>query len=703
MIRRQPTVCVTYVVLMVFALALTPLLAPGQPGEPLLGGVERLRASDGRDISGHGQSGIVGAWLDREVAIVVTGDDGQPVVGAPVHFVLVRQPAKAKEARVEPSMARTDTDGVAKSRLRLGTKPGSYVLTATTPDMAGRPASIEVDAKGATWLVFLVFALLGGLAIFLYGMGLMSEGMKKAAGDQMRSILGVLTNVRIVGVLVGAFVTVVIQSSSATTVMLVGFVDAQLMSLAQSLGVILGADIGTTITAQLIAFKVTHYALLVVAAGFLVLFLAKSDTYRAVGEALLGFGLVFFGIHVMSEAMYPFRTYRPFIEFLLTLRNPILGILVGAAFTALIQSSSAFTGILIALSQQGLLSLEAGIPLLFGANIGTCVTAALASLGSSREAKRVAVAHTLFKVGGVLLFVWFIGPLATVVRWLSPDVAEGVSGIAANAATVPRQIANTHTLFNVGMAIIFFPFVPAMARLVEWVMPDRVEQEAESADPNVVVPQYLDRGLLTTPVLAIEQARREILRMAEFARGMLMDVMPAFLTNDMETAGEILRRDNRIDSLQRATTLYLTQVAQQDLTLPQSQRVIQLLHVATELEHIGDVIEKDLVSLVMKKAEGQIDFSPEGREELVEYHERIVDSYDNAIEAFQSDDALKAQLVATMKPQLVALERIYRQTHYDRLTEELSQSVESSQIHLDLLDGLRRVNSYSESIATALL
>lgn len=604
---------------------------------------------------------------------------------------------------MDPSVAFTDQDGVARARLRLGSKPGSYVVTATTPENAGRPTSLEVDAKTSAWLVFLMFTLLGGLAIFLYGMNLMSDGMKKAAGDKMRSILGVLTNVRVVGVLVGAFVTVVIQSSSATTVMLVGFVDAQLMSLAQSLGVILGADIGTTITAQLIAFKITHYALLVVALGFLVLVLAKTDTYRAMGEALLGFGLVFFGIHVMSEAMYPFRSYQPFIDFLLTLKNPLLGILIGAAFTALIQSSSAFTGILIALAQQGLLSLEAGIPLLFGANIGTCITAALASFGSSREAKRVAAAHALFKVGGVLMFVWFIGPLAAVVRWLSPEASAGLTGVAANAVAVPRQIANTHTIFNVGMAIIFFPLVPLMARLVEWLMPDRPGPPAGAEDSDVTVPQYLDGALLSTPVLAIEQARREILRMAEAARGMLIDVMPAFLTNDMERATEILRRDNQVDSLQREITLYLTHIAQQDLILPQSGRVIQLLHVTTELEHIGDVIEKDLVPLVEKKAHGHLEFSPAGRQELVEYHDLIVDSFDKAIAAFQSDDAALAQVVATMKPQLVALERVYRQTHYTRLTEELPESVESSQIHLDLLDGLRRVSSYSESIATAVL
>ena len=412
---------------------------------------------------------------------------------------------------------------------------------------------------------------------------------------------------------------------------------------------------------------------------------------------------MFFGIHVMSETMYPFRSYQPFIEFLLTLKNPLVGILVGTAFTALIQSSSAFTGILIALASQGLLSLEAGIPLLFGANVGTCITAILSSLGSSREAKRVAAAHTLFKVGGVLIFVWFIGPLASLVRTISPDAPAGLNEMAANAAIVPRQIANTHTLFNVGVTIIFFPFVSLMAHLVEWFMPDKPQEVTEEvAAAPALVTRYLDPRLLSTPVLAIEQARREILPMAEVVRGMLADIMPAFVANDTNTAKDILQRDNQVDFLHRQTADYLTQINRSNLSLQQSERTEQLLHVTTELEHIGDVIEKNLVALLVKKAEGNIAFSEEGRDELIQYHQRVLASYDDAIKAFTDDDVALAQSVATTKPELVQLEHIYRRTHYDRLSRGLRESVNSSQIHLDLIDYLRRINSYSESIASIL-
>jgi phosphate:Na+ symporter len=277
--------------------------------------------------------------------------------------------------------------------------------------------------------------------------------------------------------------------------MLVSFVQAQLMTFAQSLGIILGADIGTTITAQLIAFKLTDYALIVIGIGFGMMFLFKSKKLKNIGEAILGFGLLFFGMWIMSDAMAPLRTYEPFINILLQLENPLLGILVGTAFTALIQSSSAFTGIIIVLGSQGLITLEAAIPLLFGANIGTSITAALASINTGREAKRVALAHTLFKVLGVLLFVWWIPSYAEIIRMISPDGAEGLSGAAQLADVVPRQIANAHTIFNVALTIIFLPFTVQAAAFIYKLLPDKAEPEEEGEFKT----KYLEDSLVSTP------------------------------------------------------------------------------------------------------------------------------------------------------------------------------------------------------------
>ena len=282
----------------------------------------------------------------------------------------------------------------------------------------GKALYAASSSQDISWMM-LIFGLFGGLALFLFGMELMSEGMKKTAGNQMRTILGALTRNRVIALFCGAFVTMVIQSSSATTVMLVSFVQAGLMTFAQSMGVILGADIGTTITAQMIAFKLTDYALLMIAIGFIVRMLGKTDNVKNIGEAILGFGVLFFGMKMMSDAMKPLRTYAEFINLLKGLENPILGILVGAAFTALVQSSSAFTGVIIVLAQQNLITLDAGIPMVFGANIGTCVTAGLASIGTSRDAKRVALAHVLFKIAGVFLFIFWIPYFADLIRMLA--------------------------------------------------------------------------------------------------------------------------------------------------------------------------------------------------------------------------------------------------------------------------------------------
>jgi len=364
---------------------------------------------------------------------------------------------------------------------------------------------------------FMIIGLFGGLALFLYGMEKMSEGMKKSAGSKMRSILEALTKNRFIAFIVGAFVTMVIQSSSATTVMLVSFVQAELMVFAQAMGVILGADIGTTITAQLIAFKLTDYALLMIVIGFIIRMIGKTDQVKHIGEAILGFGILFFGMKLMSDAMKPLRTYPEFINLMKGLENPLTGLLIGTVFTALIQSSSAFTGIVIVLAQQQLITLEAGIPLIFGANIGTCVTAGLASIGTSRDAKRVALAHVLFKIAGVLLFIFWI-----------PFFADIIRNIAAkfNSDTA-RQIANAHTIFNVSLGLIFLPFTAIFAKYILRILPDK--EEEKGIKPAT---WHLDDSMISTPEFAINLARTEISRMAKLLGRMMRAVIVPFISKE---------------------------------------------------------------------------------------------------------------------------------------------------------------------------
>lgn len=361
--------------------------------------------------------------------------------------------------------------------------------------------------------VLLVGGLIGGLAIFLLGMEQMTEALKLVAGDRLRGLLVKLTKNRFMGLLTGAGITAVIQSSSITTVMAVGFISAGLMTFTQSIGVIVGANIGTTITAQIIAFKVTTYALYAVAIGFAITFFSKIGSRRAWGTALLGLGLVFLGMTLMGEAMSPLRESEAFISAMIALENPLLGVAVGAVFTAVVQSSSATTGIVIVLAQQGLISLETGIALVLGANVGTSVTALLASIGKPREALRASVAHTLFNVGGVIIWIPFIGLLASTVMSIGGDTA--------------REIANAHTVFNIFNALLILAITPQFARFIERIVPDRPD-----AVEAALKAKYLDKAFVSTPSLAIDRARLELLRMADRVRAMLAEGVPAAISGD---------------------------------------------------------------------------------------------------------------------------------------------------------------------------
>ena len=457
----------------------------------------------------------------------------------------------------------------------------------------------------------LTISLLGGLTLFLFGMEMMSDGMKKTAGNKMRTILAALTRNRVIALICGAFVTMVIQSSSATTVMLVSFVQAGLMSFTQSMGVILGADIGTTITAQMIAFKLTDYALLMVAIGFLIRMFGKDQNIKNIGDAILGFGILFFGMKLMSDAMKPLRTHAEFISMLKGLENPILGVLLAAAFTALIQSSSAFTGIIIVLAQQNLITLEAGIPMVLGANVGTCVTAGLASIGTSREAKRVALAHVTFKLMGVLLFIFWIPSFANLIRGLATQFDSGTA----------RQIANAHTIFNVGLGLFFLPFTGLFARLILKILPEK-----EAVSDLKPVTWHLDDAVLTTPAMALDLARTEVARMAKLLRRMLRAVIVPFFTNEpqedeyfppLSLVDGINMREDKLDFLEEKISQYLIKISQENPTSNQAKEIFAMMSIVSDIENIGDLISRNLLPLIIKKKSLEMDFSEEGHEEIM--------------------------------------------------------------------------------------
>ena len=363
------------------------------------------------------------------------------------------------------------------------------------------------DKQEISWL-HLFLNLFGGLALFLFGLEQLSEGLKKAAGEAMQSMLSKLTTNRITGAITGASVTAILNSSSVTTVLVVGFVSAGIMTLQQSVGIIMGANIGSTMTAQILAFNISQYSLLPVAAGFYMLFTAKRDVVKNWGMMLMGIGLVFFGMGLMGEAMYPLRSYEPFLEVLERMENPLLGIIAGACFTALVQSSAATVGIAIAMASGGLLSLTSGIGLALGANIGTCVTALMAAIGKPPEAVRAAVVHITFNIIGVLIWLPFITVLADIAVSVSPVSSELV-GKARVAAEVPRQIANANTIFNVVNTLLFLPFTGFFAFAAERLVKEK------PLPPAIITPLYLDKDLLNVPSMALSNVRRELTRTAQ--------------------------------------------------------------------------------------------------------------------------------------------------------------------------------------------
>jgi phosphate:Na+ symporter len=556
------------------------------------------------------------------------------------------------------------------------------------------PAFAAIEVKNEMAWGFMSMNLLGGLALFLYGMEKMADSLKAVAGDSMKWVLGKLTTNRIMGLITGAFVTAIIQSSSVTTVMLVGFVTAGLMSLSQAIGVILGADIGTTVTAQIVAFKVTKYSLLLVGIGFLLIFASKTEKVRQYGALIMGLGLIFFGMGVMSEGMRPLRDYDPFIQLMQNVSNPLVGILIATLFTGLIQSSSATMGVVIALALQGLISLEAGIALALGANIGTCATAGLAAIGKPREAVRVAVAHVTFKVVGVALIVAFIPQLSELVRWISPVADADLTGMNRLAAETPRQIANAHTIFNVGIAVLFLPLAGLFARFCEWVVPDK------PLDETVIVrPKYLDEELLSTPSLALDRARLEVLHMGEHVEAMLTKVMPAIASKDRAALQELEMMDEFVDALHASTVEYLGKISKATLSETQTKEFIKLMEAVNNLENIGDIIETDLVSLGNKLIDEGVTISEMTQEILRGIHATVSKSVAAAVQAVSQGSELAAQSVTDMK------EDINRQTdtaalhEAKRLVAEEPNRIPAYTIEMDIIEKLKRIYYFAKRMA----
>jgi len=527
----------------------------------------------------------------------------------------------------------------------------------------------------------LIFGLFGGLGLFIYGIHLMGDGLQRVAGDRFRNILKALTSNPFKGVLVGAGITALIQSSSATTVMVVGFVNAGLMTLTQSLGVIFGANVGTTITAQIIAFKLTDYALPVIGVGMVLNIFSKKRFWKFLGLFLLGFGILFLGLNIMTSVVRPFAKDPAVINAFVSINNRVLyGVLIGAAITALIQSSSVTVGIILGLVSIGLISIEGAIPIILGANIGTCVTVMLASVGTSISAKRAAIAHLMYNIIGAALFLAILKPFTFLIIRTSPDAV--------------RQCANAHTIMKIVETCVYLPFVGLFAKAVEKIIPGK-ELIIETG------PKYLEKHLISTPIFALDAATKELVGMASQAKDMVNEATEGFLDLNEKILKNLPKREEALDSLQEAVTNYLMLLTQRDLSEEESKRIPALLHSVNDIERIGDHSE-NLMELAMRRIETNLPLTGNAVTEVKTMHGKVSAMIDNAIKALDTNSIKEAEKVLEVEKEVNSLTEKFRQNHIDRLSKG-ECNVRSGIVFLDMVSNFEKIGDHLTNVAQAVI
>jgi len=523
----------------------------------------------------------------------------------------------------------------------------------------------------------IIIGLIGGLGLFLYGMKLMGDGLENAAGEGLKSILEKATSNKFMGVLVGAVVTAVVQSSSATTVMVVGFVNAGLMNLSQAVGVIMGANIGTTVTAQLVAFKLDTIAPIFVGIGVAIVMFSKSTKRREFGNIILGFGILFMGMGIMGDAMKPIAQSQQFKDLIIAIGdNWAIGIVAGLAMTAVVQSSSATTGILIALAGTGSIDMSIAIPVILGCNIGTCVTALLASIGTSKTARKAAIIHLCFNVIGTLIFIPLRGPLAQLVQYISP-------------LNTQRQIANAHAVFNITNTIILLPLSKYLILIANKVIKGEDEIERVGA-------KFIDDRLLETPVIALGQVIKEVLRMANKAKENVEIAIKAFESNDEKLVEKVYKNEKIINILEQEITTYLVKLSKTEVSDKQKGIIASTFHVVNDIERIGDHAE-NIADLTSEKIIKKLEYTDEALEELKQMYDYTIHSLQLAIESYENNDPNKVEELLNVEQRIDTLEREFRSSHIRRLNEGTCTATAGA-VYLDIISNLERIGDHSTNI-----
>ncbi len=690
MFARRPylLVILSVLILVSFRLVVGAELASPTPAQSATGVPDLHPARARIDVeTGNNQSVLAGATA-KPIELKVLDVDGKPIVGGNVIFIIASKPSSAKEFELTEKRAVTNPVGIATFHPGKINEPGNYSILAMLEGDQTVYSYMSFSVNDESWIMYLLFGLFGGLGMFLFGMNLSSDGLQKIAGKKMKEILGAFTNNRYMGVLTGILVTIVTQSSSATTVMLVGFVNASLMTISQTLSVIFGANIGTTVTVQLIAFDISHFALLMIGLGFLLKF-SKNKTVFYAGDIVLGFGFIFYGMKVMSTAMSPLRSFPAFREMLVAMSDyQITAIFGSMLFTALIQSSGATIGLVVVFASQNLISLQASIPLILGAHTGTCITGWIAAIGASPAAKKTALLNVLYNLIGTVVFLPFLYDklsFASFVHWLTAPFSDSVA----------REVANAHMVSAIIKMLVMFPFYDRIVWLTHLFITEEVTEEANRA----IHTKYLSESLLKSPELALGNVAREISRMAGHVEFMMEKVPEMISYGREETINEVTFREEKVDNAQEEITKYLSSMSEGSLTEDQTAMMMKYMSIINDLEGQGDLIHKIIVPFARAKVRDEIRFSEEGFRELLSMFDRVNENFMLIINAFATNNLEQAMRVLKSERTFDVLIKRLRTSHMRRVFQHKVQSIETSTLHMDLLQCFKRINLHSIEIA----
>jgi Na/Pi-cotransporter len=666
-----------------------------------------VRFATGVEIRGAGQECRAGSVIPEPLTVKLAGSDGAPAAGVPVYFKIVSAPSAEDTGVLTRATAVTDSDGEARTFFRLGNETGRYDIQV---EIGGQENGMFFTrGVAASVLGYDVMALiintLGGLAVLVFGMKVMSDGLQKAAGEHMRNILHYFSRNRCVGILAGALAAAAVQSSSASTVMVIGFVNAGLLNLVQSIGIIFGANIGTTVTAQVISFNIGWIAMPAIVAGLAVMFVSQRFL-RGWGETVLGFGFLFFGMNLMSDSLKTVAGFPGFVRFFSTFDcAPVggwmppaitLGVIgIGMAAAIIIQSSSAVTAVILALGAGGLLNLYTAVPLVLGANAGTTVTALLAAIPTNRIGRQAAVAHAIFNiVGAGVIFGSFylpVGGSGKPVFFALIDYMTAGNAFAAVPQNLTRHIANAHTMFNVITAVLLVPFIAQIAAFCEWLIPVRNDK---------VKYKYLEPYLLDTPSIALEQSVRALCHMVRESWSMVgQAVNEQFLKSDIDEAKfrALAKREDRIDELQMEVTEYLVQITRRELSEPQSELIPLLMHCTNDAERIADHTA-NILTLTTRLHDAAGNLSERGRNDLAFMNRHLAELAKSVLEALESGKSEYVDLALEHEEEINRLAVELEAAHIERLRLGLCDAIVGV-IYIELIGELEKVADHLTNIA----